>query len=407
MSAVSPEAVDAHGSTGLLPPNIRAGSLRGVRILLVGNDPEYFLMHRLAFAQALSEEGVDLHVAIPFGTEDARFKSFDFPLHRIALSRGSRNPLDEIGAMRDILRVLRRVAPTIVHHVTIKPIMYGGIAARLLRTPVVVNSVTGLGYVFSSGNSDAKMMRNVVVPVLRIGCNRAAVTMLFENADDLKVYREDFGISREATCLVVPSSGIEVDSFAQHAHREGSVTVMFLGRMLYDKGVREFADAARAVKARRPEIRFVLVGGSDPNPESISEEILGQWQAEGILEHWGWRSDVPAVLQNADILCLPSYREGLSRALLEGGASGLALITTDVPGCRDAIIPGRSGLLVPVRDPVALANAILDLAQSAVRRATMGAQARADVRARFSVSTVVAQTRAAYRQALERAESRP
>lgn len=405
MSAVSPEPVDIHGSTGTLPPTVEGGSLRGVRILLVGNDPEYFLMHRLAFARALSEEGVDLHVAIPFGLEDARFKSFDFPLHRIALSRGSRNPLDEIGAMRDILRVSRRVAPTIVHHVTIKPIMYGSIVARLLRTPVIVNSVTGLGYVFSSGNSDAKMMRSVVVPALRFGCNRAAVTMLFENADDLKVYR-DFGISREATSLVVPSAGIEVDSFAEHTHREGSVTVMFLGRMLYDKGVREFADAARAVKARRPEIRFVLVGGSDPNPESISAETLAQWQAEGILEHWGWRPDVPAVLQNADILCLPSYREGLSRALLEGGASGLALITTDVPGCRDAIIPGRSGLLVPVRDPVALANAILDLAQSAARRTTMGAQARVDVRARFSVSSVVAQTRAAYRQALERAESR-
>jgi glycosyltransferase involved in cell wall biosynthesis len=405
MSAVSRAAVAFRGSVGLHAPETTGDGLRGARILLVGNDPEYFLMHRLAFAGALSQEGVDLHVAIPFMPEDPRFKSLDFPLHRIALSRGSRNPLDEIRAMRAILEVSRKVAPIIVHHVTIKPIMYGSIAARLLRTPVVVNSVTGLGYIFSSSNRDARIMRSVVVPALRLGCNRRDVTMLFENADDLEVYR-GYGISSAATSLVVPSSGIDVDSFEVHAHREDSVTVMFLGRMLYDKGVREFAAAARAVKRRRPEIRFVLVGGSDPNPESISEGTLREWQSEGLLEHWGWRSDIPAVLQSADILCLPSYREGLPRALLEGGASGLALITTDVPGCRDAIIPGRSGLLVPVRDSEALANAILDLAESAARRTAMGAEARMDVRARFSVTSVVAQTRAAYRHALDRVEGR-
>jgi len=403
MSAISREAVEVANGAGLHPPDTTAGGLRGVRILLVGNDPEYFLMHRLAFARALGEEGVDLHVAIPFSSDDRRFKSLEFPLHRIALSRGSRNPVNEIGATRDILGVSRLVVPTIVHHVTIKPIMYGSIVARLLRTPVVVNSVTGLGYVFSSSNRDARVMRSAVLPALRFGCNRAEVTMLFENADDLEVYR-GFGISRRATSRVVPSSGIEVDSFEPHAHREGAVTVMFLGRMLYDKGVREFAAAAKEVKRRRPEIRFVLVGGSDPNPESISEETLREWRADGIVEHWGWRSDIPAVLQTADILCLPSYREGLPRALLEGGASGLALITTDVPGCRDAVIPGRSGLLVPVRDPLALANAILDLADSAVRRAALGAEARVDVRARFSVSSVVAQTREAYLHALDRAK---
>ena len=377
-------------------------SLAGVRILLVGNDPDYFLMHRLALANALTRDGVDLHVAIPFNRGDERFRSLNFPLHRISLSRGSRNIVSEITALSDILRVSRRVAPTIVHHATIKPVTYGSIAARLLRTPAVVNSITGLGYIFSSKNRDARLMRRLIAPALKFGCNRRAVTMLFENADDLKIYR-DLGISRSAVSMVVPSSGIDVDAFEKHTHRDGPVTVMFLGRMLYDKGIVEFVDAARIVKRRRPETKFVLVGASDPNPESIPQTVISVWQSEGILEHWGWRSDVPQVLQNADILCLPSYREGLPRVLLEGAASGLAVVTTDVAGCRDAILPGCTGLMVPVRDSAALADAILELVVSRARRAALGSQARIDVQARFSISTVLTQTRNAYRGALDRA----
>ncbi len=375
--------------------------MRGLRILLVGNDPEYFLMHRLSLAQKLAADGVDLHVAIPFRHDDGRFRDLGFALHALKLRRGSKNPLEEARTLADLATVSRRVRPLLVHHVTIKPVAYGSIVARCLGTPAVVNSVTGLGYVFSSGKRDARIMKSAVLPVLRAGCNRENVMMLFENTDNLNTYCS-FGITTASRARVIPSSGIDPAAFASHEHRAGNVTVMLLSRMLWDKGVREFVEAARIVKQQVPATRFVLVGATDPNPESIPADVLRLWHDEGVVEYWGWRSDVPATLKQADVLCLPSYREGLSRALLEGGAAGLPLITTDVPGCRDAVLAGVSALVVPPRDAENLARAMLDLVTDAKRRTLMGAAARADVAARFSIESVVEQTRSAYKEILAR-----
>jgi glycosyltransferase involved in cell wall biosynthesis len=173
--------------------------------------------------------------------------------------------------------------------------------------------------------------------------------------------------------------------------------------MLWDKGVSEFVAAAREVLAQRPTTRFVLVGGTDPNPESIPEHTLRGWQEAGLVQYWGWRSDVATVLRSADILCLPSYREGLPRSLLEGGASGLPLIATDVPGCRDAVRANVSGIIVPPRDPAALAAAMMQLIDDVDLRARMGAAARMDVIERFSESAIVRATKAVYAEALSRA----
>ena len=367
----------------------------------MGNDPEYFLMHRLALARALAASGVDLHVAIPFDSEDARFHDLEFPLHRLKLDRGSRNPLREGATLADIRRLSRRLAPTLAHHVTIKPVLYGSVIARQLGTPSVVNSITGLGYLLSSSNLDARLLRSAVLPFMRFGCNRRNVTMLFENGDDRSLYCE-LAITNRERSAVVPSSGIDPRLFQPRKHEDGPVTVMLLGRMLWDKGIGEFVEAARSVKAEFPLTRFVLVGSTDPNPESIPEKQLEGWRDEGVVEYWGWRADVASTLQSADILCLPSYREGLPRSLLEGGAAGLARVTTDVPGCRDAVRHGVSGLVVPPRDSRSLAEAILKFVASASLRATMGAAAREEVVGRFSVDSVVEQTCRAYGDALSR-----
>jgi glycosyltransferase involved in cell wall biosynthesis len=373
-------------------------SQRGRRILLVGNDPEYFLMHRLALAKALVGQGIDLHVAIPLDPADPRFANLPFPLHPLPLRRGSLNPWSEIRTLGALLALSRRLRPHLVHHVTLKPVLYGSAIARLLGTPCVVNSVTGLGYVFASSAPGAKMLRALVRPLMRFGCFRPNVTMLFENHDDLLLYCEQ-GMAEKSRTRVIPSSGIDVADYTPRQHGKRAVTVMLLGRMLWDKGVREFVEAARQVSAQRPGTKFVLVGGTDPNPESIPMSTLQQWQQEGVVEYWGWRSDVPTVLSGADVLCLPSYREGLPRSMLEGGASGLPLIATDVPGCRDAFQPGITGLLVPVRDSAALAAAILKLVDDADLRAQMGRAARLDVASRFSTASVVQGTLAVYREA--------
>jgi len=356
-------------------------------------------MHRLPLARALAARGVDTHVAIPFRADDPRFQGHDFSLHRLSLRRGSLNPFAEARVLVELVSLSRRLRPAIVHNVTIKPVLYGSMVARLTDTPCIVNSITGLGYVFSSSEAGARVLKGLVLPWLRYGCNRRNVTMLFENEDDLDVYRSA-GVTVEAHSHVVPSSGIEPALFRVREHKPGAVTVMLLGRMLWDKGVGEFVEAAQAVRRAAPATRFVLVGGTDPNPESIPEEKLREWQDQGILEYWGWRTDVPQVLESADILCLPSYREGLPRALLEGGAAGLALITTDVPGCRDAVRSGVSALVVPPRDPHALAQAILNLVTSVELRSALGAEARADVAQRFAVKSVIDRTFRVYEESL-------
>jgi glycosyltransferase involved in cell wall biosynthesis len=335
-------------------------NLRGLKVLLVGNDPEYFLMHRLALVRALAAEGLEMHVAIPFDRADARFHHADFGLHRLSLERGNLNPLQEGRTCLDIMALSQRLRPRLVHHVAIKPVLYGSLVARMNRTPAVVNSITGLGYLFSAANAGARILRSLVLPVMRYGCRRPNVTMLFENRDDLSVY-SDLNLCDVQRSRVVPSSGVDPAAYRARVHGAENVTVMLLGRMLWDKGVREFVEAARQVSTCRRSTRFVLVGATDPNPESIPEKTLREWHEQGIVEYWGWRSDVAAVLGSADILCLPSYREGLPRSLLEGGAAGLGLITTDVPGCRDVVRAGVSGLVIPPRDAGALTKAILEL----------------------------------------------
>jgi glycosyltransferase involved in cell wall biosynthesis len=378
--------------------------LRGRRILLVGNDPEYFLMHRLALAKALVEQGIDLQVAVPFDSSDMRFRTLPFAVHRLPLRRGSVNPWTELRTLAALVALSRRLRPILVHHVTIKPMLYGSIVARLLGTACVVNSITGLGFVFSSSEPAARALRFLVRPLLRFGCMRPNVTMLFENHDDLLLYcRQE--MAQASRSRVIPSSGIDVSCYTPRQHHEADVTVMVLGRMLWDKGIREFVEAAHIVAAQRPATKFVLVGGTDPNPESIPLQTLQQWQREGTVEYWGWRSDIPEVLAKADILCLPSYREGLPRSLLEGGATGLPLIATDVPGCRDALRPGVSGLLVPAKDSAALASAILRLVDDADLRKQMGEAARSDVASRFSTASVVNATMAVYQESIARIAS--
>jgi glycosyltransferase involved in cell wall biosynthesis len=374
------------------------------RILLVGNDAEVFVRHRLALAIALCSDDIELHVAVPFSKQDPRFAGHPFQLHPISLRRGSTNPFSEAQVMLELAAVLRRVRPDLVHFIAIKPVLYGAPVARLLRTPHIVNTITGLGYIFASRNRGARLLRALVNPIMRFGCYRPNVTMLFENEDD----RDVFCASRITTsqwCRIIPSSGIDCELFTPRDHRPGPVTVMLLSRMLWDKGVGEFVEAARQVRRTHPATRFLLVGATDTNPESIPEATLQQWHANGDVEYVGWQTDIPAVLRAADILCLPSYREGLSRSLLEGAAAGLPLITTDVPGCRDAIRDGVTGLLVPPRDAPSLAQAIIRLVDDASLRASMGAAARADAEARFSVASVAARTRAIYLQLLDGTKS--
>jgi glycosyltransferase involved in cell wall biosynthesis len=228
--------------------------------------------------------------------------------------------------------------------------------------------------------------------------------VVVQNEDD-RAFVAGLGIVPEKRVVLVPGSGVETGRFAPAPEPEGVPVVLFPSRLLRDKGVEEFVAAARLLRARGVAARFVLVGDRDPeNPASVPAQTLHAWTNEGVVEHWGWRDDMPAVYAQASVVCLPSWREGMSRALLEAAACGRAIVTCDVPGCRDVVADG-AGVLVPARDPQALAQALATLLADPAKRQALGVRARARALAEFSLERVVRDTLAIYAVGVEHASA--
>jgi glycosyltransferase involved in cell wall biosynthesis len=374
--------------------------MKQVRVLLVGNDADYFLTHRLPLAQKLAELGYDIHVALPFKLDDERFGCRPFVVHQIALRRGGVHAGEELRTTFELIRLYRRLRPQIVHHVTLKPTIYGGFAARLTGVPIVVNAMTGLGFVFTSSTLQARLIRMVAQWPLRIACRRRNVTMIFQNPEDLQKFA-DLGISYRECSVLIRGSGVDTRVFTPGSGgTTGQPVVMAVSRMLWDKGIAEFVAAARALKAAGSNARFVLVGGTDPNPSSVPEAQLRQWSEEGVVEWWGKRDNMPAVWRQADVACLPSYAEGLPKTLLEAAATGLPLVATDIPGCREVAREGLTGMLVAKGDAISLADALRRLIESPELRRTLGANARAIAEREFTIQSVIEQTLDVYQSRL-------
>jgi glycosyltransferase involved in cell wall biosynthesis len=260
----------------------------------------------------------------------------------------------------------------------------------------LVNAPIGMGFVFTSNSFLSLLLRPLVRAALRALLNPRGSKVVFENSDDLNALVGDRSV-RAGDAVLIRGSGIEVAGFSA-ARQDGEAPVVTLvARMLWDKGVGEFVEAARLLRAERSPARFWLVGDADPhNPAAISEARLRAWNAEGIVEWLGHRDDVPAILARSQIACLPSYREGLPRSLLEAMAAALPIVSTDVPGCREAVRPGENGLLVPARDAPALAAALRQLIADPELRRRFGAAGRRRAEREFASSIVIAQTLAVY-----------
>ncbi len=362
------------------------------RILLVGNDADYFLTHRLPLALRLCEVGYELHVALPYAADDPRYLSFPFTLHRVSLSRGSMRIHQEARTLVELWSLYRRLRPDLVHHVTVKPTLYGGLAARLVGVPVIVNAMTGLGYVFTSSSMRARLIRSAARWPLRLACRRHNVTMIFQNPEDRDTFVR-LGLSRKNSTVLIRGSGVDTGVyFPSNELPGGEPIVMLVSRMLWDKGVAEFVAAAQILKQEGVAARFVLVGGTDPNPSSVPEPVLKDWSDAGIVEWWGRQDNMPSVWRQAQIACLPSYAEGLPKSLLEAAATGLPLVASDIPGCREIAREEVTGLLVPKGDAKRLAAALRDLIADPSRRRTFGANARRIAETEFTVERVVART---------------
>lgn len=371
---------------------------RGI-LLFVVNDTRFFLSHRLPIAQAAARYGYTVHVATGDITreEHERLQQEGFVYHPVRLSRRGMNPLSEAGTINALRRLFRQVKPQIVHLVTIKPVLYGGIAARLARVPAVVQALSGLGYLFiEDGSLRKRLIRALVRRPLGYALTHSRGCVIFQNPDDQAFFIQKKLIAVE-TARLIKGSGVDPWQFAPGSTPEEPPVVMLASRMLWDKGVAEFVEAAQQLKAQGVEARFVLAGASDPgNPSAVSEDQLKQWHAEGVIEWWGHQSDMAHTFSNAHVVCLPSYREGLPKVLLEAAACSLPLVATEVPGCREVVEHGANGFLVPPRDANSLSHALAELIERPDLRQRFGKVGRRRVLREFTTGHVVQQTMAVY-----------
>jgi glycosyltransferase involved in cell wall biosynthesis len=374
---------------------------RSSKLLFVVNDARFFLTHRLPIARAALAAGYEVHVATPADASAARIEQEGLRFHAIPISRHGRNPWRELQSLYQLYRLYRSLQPDLVHHVTSKPILYGGVAARIAKVGAVVNAISGLGYLFINQHLGTRALRWTVKHVYRLALGHTNTRGIFQNPDDRDLFVRD-GLITTASTVIIKGSGVDLKLFAPTPDPDNHPPLVVLAsRLLWDKGVGEFVEAARQLKAQGLMARFALVGDLDPgNPASVPRPQLDAWINAGIVEWWGQRDDIPAVFAQAQVVCLPSYREGLPKVLLEAAACGRPIVTTDMPGCREIVHAEENGLLVPVRDVPALAQALATLIADPALRARMGRRSREIAEHEFSVERVVAQTLDVYTELL-------
>jgi glycosyltransferase involved in cell wall biosynthesis len=371
-------------------------------LLFVVTEDWFFCLHRLSLAVAAKRAGFEVSVATRVAEHGTVIESAGLRLIPLRLSRRSRNPLTEARLIAGLVSLYRRERPDIVHHVAMKPVIYGSLAARLTGRRAVVNALTGLGFLFTSDRLSARLLRPLVETAFRGLLNAPICRTIVENPDDLRQLTED-GVVEPERIRLIRGSGVDLVKFTPSPEPEGPPLVVLPARMLWDKGVGEFVEAARRLREAGVQARFALVGQRDAeNPSAIAETQLRAWERSGAVEYWGFRNDMPKVFAQCHIVCLPSYREGLPVSLLEAAACTRPIVTTDVPGCREAVRHEENGLLVPRGDSAALAAALSRLIADPALRRTMGVRGRARAEEEFSLDSVVAQTLSLYREMLAR-----
>jgi glycosyltransferase involved in cell wall biosynthesis len=363
------------------------------RLLYVINNASYFVAHWERIARAARERGAEVHIAAPRSESCDALDASGFRVHRFSMDRGGLRPLQEARASVQVWQVMRRVNPRLVHNITVKAVVYGGLAARTIGVPVVVNSLPGLGYLFTPDGIRKACLRWVITKLYRYLFAQPNSRVVFQNTDDLREF-VDGGIVCSANASLIRGAGVDPEEFLLQEEPTGLPLVVLASRMLWHKGVKDFVLAAEALKREGVQARFALVGGSDPGSRSaIPPTQLERWQASGAVEWWGHRANMPAVFAQASVVCLPTvYREGLPRVLTEAAACGRALVATDAPGCRDIVRDGENGILVPLYDVSRLKEAIKTLIENRSLRVRMGMRGREIVIKEFALDRVICET---------------
>jgi glycosyltransferase involved in cell wall biosynthesis len=368
------------------------------KILFFITEDWFFCSHFINRAIEAQRQGYEVTVVTHVQNHGNRIISCGFKLIPVELVRRGMNPLKELRLIGELIRIFKFVKPDLVHNIALKPIFYGSIAAFIARVPFIINAPVGMGYVFSSEKRRAKFLRPLVLSVYRFLFSPAKVNVIFENPDDLQMMTSA-GIVSCDRAILIRGAGVDLKLFSPQPEVEGRPVVILAARMLWDKGVGEFVEAARILKQDGVECRMALIGDPDTgNPASIEKQTLYDWHVEGIVEWWGHRENMAEVFALSNIVVLPSYREGLPKVLLEAASCGRPIVATDVPGCREIVHHNENGLLVPSHDSKSLAVAIKTLIENPKLRSSMGMRGREIVETEFSEEIVVRQTMACYKE---------
>ena len=371
------------------------------RVLFVVNVGWFFLSHRLALARAAMSAGYQVHVAcgIEDPVERQRIAQQGIVLHELSLRRSSGSVFNALTVMREIRNLVSSLKPQVVHMVALKVVLLAGLVTPRVPGRKVIAAFSGLGHLFTDEGARARVARAVIMPWFRLALRGESCVALFQNADDRAVFTSR-GVVPERRTTLIRGVGVALDRFAPgEVPGVDAITdparplVVLPARLLREKGVQEFAEAARRLIAAGHAAEFAIAGSPDPeNPSSFSAAEISALEKDYGVHALGHVEDIAGLLSRASIVCLPSYREGMPKALAEAAASGKPIVTTDVPGCRETVVQGVNGFLVPAKDAHALADAIEALLRDPELRRAMGVASRALAEERFDERALIART---------------
>jgi glycosyltransferase involved in cell wall biosynthesis len=365
-----------------------------VKTLLFANTAWYLYNFRLSLGEALRSEGIEVVLISPRDEYAQRLVEAGFRWIEFPFSRKGSNPFREANTIFRLARLYRTENPDFVHHFTVKCVLYGSLAAKWSGVRRIINAITGLGYVFIGNTFSQQLLKPIILALYRVSLRGTQV--IFQNPDDFHQFEKEHLINPDQV-TIIRGSGVDVEKFQVSPLPEGQQVVVLPARMLWDKGVNEFVQAARQIHIGGIDARFILAGDTDEeNPAGIPVSVLQDWQNEGVVEWIGWQSEMPAVYASANVVCLPSYREGLPKTLIEAAACGRPLVATDVPGCRDVVFPNETGLLAKVRDIPSLVECLRFLLANTSEQNRLGLNARRLVESEFSTKRIVTETLLVY-----------
>jgi len=363
------------------------------RILIVVNVDWFFLSHRLPIALAAMERGYEVFVAAADTGKREVIESYGLTFINAPYLEKSHSFLSELYMILKLGRLYKEFKPSLVHHVTIRPVLYGSIASRIYRVKAVVNALSGLGYLFINQGFKNRILRVVVTKLLKIGFSHPNQLLILQNNDDREKFIER-GLIQPKKIRLVRGSGVDTDLFKPPSkERSSGVDIAFIGRLLWDKGIAEFVEAANLLKKQGVHASFHIYGAQyENNPMSVPDDVIDEWKSNRALTIHGQKERIEDHLDEIDIVCLPSYREGLPKALLEAASAGLPIVTTDTPGCREVVDDGVNGYLVPTRNASLVAESLKKLIENPELRSQFGQAGREKVLKEFTVDKVVEET---------------